>query len=163
MYSYIKYGIRSNCDYVGIHIRLNVIRKIEIKYHIREIFGAQALKIAMARRPRSTIDSVILYNEKDEADNWKPTKYTKNSWVLLHPSSKGNFRQKKRAKMTYKSYWKAKILEFKTTPGGQSILEVLVQHVYMHSEIKVHDINPHDHQKCNCKYIKTYALYSNHR
>lgn len=109
--------------------------------------------MATSRRPRSTIDSVILYNEKDEADNWIPRKYMKNSWVLMHPSSKGTFRQKKKTKLSFRSFWKARILDFRASPGGQCISEVLVQHVYMHSELSIQSVNPNDHKKCNCKYL----------
>lgn len=109
--------------------------------------------MAMRRRPRSLICSAIFYNEREDDGTWIAREYHKASWVLMHPSARGAFRQKKKAKYTYRSYWKGRIIDFKVSPGGQTISEVLIQHVYMHSELNVEAVNPHDFRKCNCKYL----------
>lgn len=108
--------------------------------------------MATRRRPRSLMNSAIFYNEKKDDGTWISREYHKASWVLMHPSTRGAFRQKKNAKYTYRSYWKGRIIDFKVSPGGQTISEVLVQHVYMHSELNVDAVNPCDFRKCNCKY-----------
>lgn len=124
---------------------------LEQSAHFRQEI-LHSLIMAPSRRPRSTIDSVVLFNEKDDEGSWVPRKYTRNAWVLMHPSSKGTFRKSKKTKFSFRSYWKAKIIDFKTSAGGKSISEILVQHVYMHSEINVQGINSQDHKKCNCEY-----------
>lgn len=108
--------------------------------------------MAPSRKPCSSIDSVLLFNETDDNGLWVPRKYSKNSWVLMHPSSRGAFRKRKRSKLSFRSYWKARILDFRTSSGGKSISEILVQHVYMHSEINVQGFNRQDHKKNNCEY-----------
>lgn len=105
---------------------------------------------ACNRRPRSAINSVTVCNERDSEGLWIPCTYRKFQWVVMHPSSKGAFRKRKKSNMDYRNFWKGRILEFKVSKGGQSISEVLIQHVYMHNEVMVEDVNPVDRLKCNC-------------
>ncbi|KAJ7525296.1 hypothetical protein O6H91_17G044500 [Diphasiastrum complanatum] len=56
----------------------------------RQIFACK-LRMAPSRKPCFSIDSVLLFNETDDNGLWVPRKYSKNSWVLMHPSSRGAF------------------------------------------------------------------------
>ena len=45
----------------------------------------------MLRRPISTIQSVILHNDKDLEGNWIPMRVDIDSWVMLQASIQGRW------------------------------------------------------------------------
>jgi hypothetical protein len=65
-------------------------------------------------RPRSHIQSVVLYNRPNSVGDWIPTKIEVNSWVALQPGKKGGHAQdaKKHGLNTVAGAYKAKVLKF---------------------------------------------------
>ena len=78
------------------------------------------------KRARSSISSVVLYNIKDENEEWIPQVYRKYSWVTMQPGSRGQYRVKGKASEDLAKHWKGRILDFKMALGGKTIKEVLI-------------------------------------
>lgn len=55
----------------------------------------------------------------------------------------------------YRASWKGRILDFRTIDGKKTIKEVLVQHVWSHTDIVKHggDVSSIKNPRCNCKYF----------
>ena len=68
------------------------------------------------KRPRSSIDSVILYTSQDDDRNYIPTRYSVNSWVELNPGTRG--KHAKDAAKHQNGAFKAQILQFQLNPGS---------------------------------------------
>lgn len=104
------------------------------------------------KRARSSISSVVLYNIKDENEEWIPQVYRKYSWVTMQPGSRGQYRVKGKASEDLAKHWKGRILDFKMALGGKTVKEVLIQHVFMQKEINVGPLEglPRHRPHCKC-------------
>lgn len=104
------------------------------------------------KRARSSISSVVLYNIKDENEEWIPQVYRKYSWVTMQPGNRGQYRVKGKASEDLAKHWKGRILDFKMAPGGKTVKEVLIQHVFMQKEINVGPLEglPRHRPHCKC-------------
>lgn len=102
-------------------------------------------------RPRSEIQSAILYNMIDSHGNWVPMKVEVNSWVTLMPGRNGGHAKDARKHGGYNmdGSYKAKVLEFRVQ--ATSVAFVRVQHAYMQRQL---DLNPDipfpSTTTCNC-------------
>jgi hypothetical protein len=109
------------------------------------------------KRPRSSIDSVILYTTQDDSGNYIPTRYLVNSWVELNPGTRGKHAKDaaKRGQGTYK----AQILQFRLSPGSTTVKKVLVQHAYMFRQLQLQLATDFLGGACNCKYLLISLFY----
>jgi hypothetical protein len=110
------------------------------------------------KRPRSSIDSVILYTTQDDSGNYIPTRYLVNSWVELNPGTRGKHAKDaaKRGQGTYK----AQILQFRLSPGSTTVKKVLVQHAYMFRQLQLQPRADFLGGACNCKYLLISLFYA---
>ena len=83
------------------------------------------------KRERSSISFVVMYNIKDENEEWISQVYRKYSWVIMQPGNHGQYRVKGKAYEDLAKHWKGRILDFKVALGGKIVKEVLIQHVFM--------------------------------
>ena len=117
------------------------------------------------RKPSAQIESIIINNTLDEMDQWIPQTIVKGSWVLLQSR-----RRKRRSKNEFLNSWKGRVKDFKLAENKKSVKEVLIQHVYMHREIQVHEWPEHlPLHRSNCKFTRNeisyfvyFGLYSYH-
>ena len=109
------------------------------------------------KRARSSISSVVLYNTKDENEDWIPQVYRKYSWVTMQPGSRGQYRVKGKASEDLTKHWKGRILDFKMALGGKTVKEVLIQHVFMQKEINMGPDVGLPRYRPHCKYM--YVLH----
>jgi hypothetical protein len=89
----------------------------------------------MDRRPKSIVQSVILHNDQDFEGNWIPLRVDRDSWVMLQPTSAGQWGREARRHGgdNFRGAWKAQIRDFSWVQGvrGRSNLDqVLVRHAY---------------------------------
>lgn len=98
-------------------------------------------------RPRSYVQSVILYPLQNRDGDYIPTKVEVNSWVGLEPEKKGGHAREAKKHGNYL----ARVLKFKVGPDGSTISAIQVQHAYSRQQLK---LNPRDvpaDGACNCK------------
>lgn len=97
-------------------------------------------------RPRSYIQSVVLYNERDKDGDYIPLKIELNSWVALHSDELGG--------TSINGAYKARVCEFEVKGGV--VTQIRVQHAYMRRELRMHPVR-HVTQSsaCNCKISAT--------
>jgi len=91
-------------------------------------------------KPRCTVDSVFTYNTEDEKGNYIPTKISIGSWITLQLGKRGSHAEdasKNGGNLDFSAMHKAKVLKFGVSKGSKDVSEVLVQHAYMHCELKV--------------------------
>ena len=114
---------------------------------------------ARPRRPRSSIHSLLVANKVNTQNQWNQLKISKGSWVLMQP------RRRKLAtnKSIYTLAWKGKIKDFKIEVGKTTIMEVLVQHVYMHKELVLSRGElpslPSHRSNCKCSFVLHYIVF----
>lgn len=98
--------------------------------------------MAARRKQKSSIQSVEVLNSQDDQGNWISESYSISDWVLMKPSTRGRFKVNKKQVDDRSKHWKGRIKSFRRHPQKPSVIEVLVQHVYMHKEIAIsHDQN----------------------
>ena len=86
------------------------------------------------RRPSATIRSIVIYNSLDlDSGQWLPLTITIGSWVLLQT------RKRKRGGNEFINSYKGRVKDFKLSNTGKTAKEVLIQHAYMHSELRLRE------------------------
>jgi len=111
------------------------------------------LAFSARMRPHTELQSVIVYNRKDENGNWVPMKVEANSWVTLMPGKTGGHAKdaKKHGGHDIDECYKAKVLKFRA--NANSVAVVYVQHAYQWRQL---DLDPDTRRAtqaaCNCKY-----------
>ena len=108
-------------------------------------------------RPRSSLQSVLLYNSTDSDGSWIPTKVEINSWVTLLVGRNGRHAKdskKHGGSSSMDGSYKAKVVKFRLSDRSDTVSEVLVQHAYMWRQL---DLNPTVPMEvpiaCNCRYL----------
>lgn len=103
-----------------------------------------------ARRPSNSVHSILLPTFVGKTNEWKSLQISKGTWVLLQPRR----RKSTRSNNPYRAAWKARIIDFKHAKGRKTIKEVLVQHVFSHTDVIAHggDVSRVKNPRCNCKY-----------
>jgi len=108
-------------------------------------------------RPRSSLQSVLLYNSIDSDGSWIPTKVEINSWVtLVAGRNSGHTKDSKKysSSSSMDGSYKAKVVNFKLSDKSNTVSEVLVQHAYMWRQL---DLNLAVLMEilvaCSCKYL----------
>ena len=84
-------------------------------------------------RPRSSVQSVILFNLTNNDGTWIPTKVEVYSWVTLTAGRNGGYAKdskKHGGNSSMDGSYKARVLKFKFSPGLNTVSQVLVQHAY---------------------------------
>lgn len=89
---------------------------------------------------RSTIESMEVRNRKNDAGEWVVDILHCHDWVSMNPSRKGAFRVSAQDALDLTKHWKGRILAFRRRrqTGSQHVNEALVQHVFLHKDIRVH-------------------------
>jgi len=110
------------------------------------------------RAPRSTVSSVVLYNQIDKNGEFIPQRFEVNGWITLMSGKRGghaNDTMKHGGSSNIDGAWKAKILQFRfnvSLNGSVVISEVLVQHAYQYRQL---ELDPAEQlptlRGCNCK------------
>ena len=102
-----------------------------------------------SRKPTAYIESATIYNTMDESNQWIPLTIVKGSWVLLQAR-----RRKRRHTNGFLTSWKGRVKDFKLVENRKTVKEVLIQHVYMHKELRLEErpMNLPLH-KPNCKLL----------
>jgi hypothetical protein len=114
-------------------------------------------------RPRSEIQSVILYTLKDEEGNWIPQRFDVNSWVSLQPGKNGGHAKDaiKHGGASVLGAYKAMILKFQLEGGSKTASMIQVQHAYMQRQIQLPPNSPALNAACNCKILHLlFGLFS---
>lgn len=112
------------------------------------------------RKNISNILAMEVFNRKDSSGNWICDKYYKLDWILMRPSTRGSFKVKRKDVADPSKHWKGRILEFrKVFNGSGTVTEVLIQHVYTHKQIRVHDENYIAKYKQNSKFLNLIMVY----
>ena len=108
-------------------------------------------------KPRSSLQSVLLYNSTDNDRSWIPTKVEINSWVTFSAGRNGGHAKdskKHGGSSSMDGSYKAKVVKFKLSERSDTVSEVLVQHAYMWRQL---DLNPAVPMEipavCNCRYL----------
>lgn len=104
-------------------------------------------------RPRCTIDSVFTFNTRDEDGNYIPTKISVGSWITLQPGKRGGHARDAANNggiAGFRGVYKAKVLKFRVATGSTVISEALVQHAYMHRQLRLQPSEA-SQARCNCK------------
>lgn len=105
-------------------------------------------------RPRSTVQSVILYTQQTNDGDYIPRRVEVNSWVALYPGKRGGHARDsmKYGVTTIAGAYKAKVLEFHIAPGSGKVKAVKVMHAYMHRQLQLQpDVVATLDGACNCK------------
>lgn len=93
-------------------------------------------------RPWSYIQSVVLYNERDEDGDYIPLKIELNSWVALHSDEPGG--------TSINGAYRGRVCKFEVKDGVMT--QIRVQHAYMLRELRMHPVQPVTQSNaCNCK------------
>lgn len=110
------------------------------------------------RAPRSTVSSVVLYNQVDRNGEFIPQRFEVNGWITLMSGKRGghaNDTMKHGGSSNIDGAWKAKILQFRFSAslnGSVVISQVLVQHAYQYRHL---ELDPAEQlptlRGCNCK------------
>ena len=102
-----------------------------------------------SRKPSAYVESATIYNTMDERNQYIPLTIVKGSWVLLQAR-----RRKRRSTNEFLNCWKGRVKEFKLAENKKIVKKVLIQHVYMHRELKLEKrpINLALHRP-NCKFL----------
>ena len=87
-----------------------------------------------SRKPKAYIESATIYNTMDESNQWIPLTIVKGSWVLLQAR-----RRKRRHTNEFLTSWKGRVKDFKLAENRKTVKEVLIQHVYMHKELRLEE------------------------
>ena len=78
-------------------------------------------------------------NRKNDVGEWVIDILHCHDWVSMQPSRKGAFRVSARDALDLTKHWKRRILAFRRwQTGSQYVNEALVQHVFLHKDIRVH-------------------------
>ena len=86
------------------------------------------------RRPSTAVKSVELFNSFDmDHGRWLSTTVTVGTWVLLQT------RRRKRTGNEFVNSYKGRVKDFRMSQTGKTVKEVLIEHAYMHSELRLRD------------------------
>lgn len=106
-------------------------------------------------RPRSSVQSVLLFNSTNSDGSWIPTKVEVYSWVTVTAGRNGGHAkdsERHGGNSSMDRSYKARVLNFRFSPGLNTVSQVLVQHAYMWRQL---DLNPTVlvtiPAACNCK------------
>ena len=108
------------------------------------------------RKHICSIESVQVFSKKDIDGSWIPQRFRKFEWITMRPCTRGAFKVKRNDMGDPNKHWKGRILEFCKRPNG--VIELLVQHVYMHKDIKKHHQDETLKSKTNSKLVSGVAF-----
>lgn len=110
--------------------------------------------VIVVMRPRSSIQAVILNNSVDDEGQYIPLRVEKNSWVNLMPGkTRGHAKDAaKHGGAGIAGSYKAKVIDFRLSPGMKSIAAVRVQHAYMRRQLDLDPAVPVLNAACNCRF-----------
>lgn len=108
-------------------------------------------------RSRSSIQAVSLGNWTDKEGAYVPLKVEINSWVSLKPEKTGGHAKDaaKHGGTGIRGSYKARVFDFKMSPGGRALAAVQVQHAYMRRQLDLDNATAKLHPpalRCNCKF-----------
>ena len=87
-----------------------------------------------SQKPSAYVKSITIYNTMDERNQWIPLTIVGGSWVLMQAR-----RRKRRSTNKFLNSWKGRVKNFKLGENRKTVKEVLIQHVYMHRELKLEE------------------------
>ena len=118
-------------------------------------------------RPRSSVQSVLLFNLTNNDGSWIPTKVEVDSWVTLTAGRNGGHAKdskKHGGNGSMDGSYKARVLKFKFSPGLNTVSQVLVQHAYMWRQLDLDPTIPMTiPAACNCKTFTLITIFINLR
>ena len=102
-----------------------------------------------SRKPSAYVESITTYNTMDDMNQWIPLTIVRGSWVLMQAQ-----RKKRRSSNEFLNSWKGRVKDFKLANNQKIVKEVLIQHVYMHQELRL-DERPQNLplHRPNCKFF----------
>jgi hypothetical protein len=82
----------------------------------------------LSMRPRSQIQSVIIYKRENEDDEYTPLKIEVNSWVSLQPGKQGGHAAdaRRHGGNSILGAYKATVLKFQAQSGTSTVSKILV-------------------------------------
>lgn len=108
-------------------------------------------------RPRTSVQSVLLYNSTNSDGSWVPTKVEINSWVTLTAGRNGGHAKdskKHGGSSSMDRSYKARVVKFRLSVGSNTVSKVLVQHAYMWRQLDLDPAIPMTIPvACNCRYL----------
>ena len=108
-------------------------------------------------RPRTSVQSVLLYNSTNSDGSWVPTKVEINSWVTLIAGRNGGHAKdskKHGGSSSMDGSYKARVVKFRLSVGSNTVSKVLVQHAYMWRQLDLDPAIPMTiSAACNCRYL----------
>jgi hypothetical protein len=113
------------------------------------------------RRPRSEVQSAVIYNDQDESGRWIPLRLEIGSWVTLQLALTGPWARdaRRHGGATNAGAWKAEIRRFRWRVDGRSMLHldsIQVRHTYERRQLLLDPIVAANEPR-TCNYL--YASY----
>ena len=133
--------------YPSLSLSLSLSLSISLQSTFPSFKSISVTMQGSGRRPREKINSMVLYNTKNNEEAWVGQHFQVGDWVYMQPSAVGVHRV--RGRHVLERHWKGRIVSFKTS--NENGVVAVVQHVYSLSDIHLWPQRNALKFHCNCK------------